>query len=420
MDFKKLILCASATLVLASCGGGSATSSTATTTTNIIVWCSGPEEAVVKSLVDEYNKTASFKVAVTTKAISEADAGTSLGTDPEQKDYPALAAIADDQLAALVKNNVVAKLPDSHVTTIKSADVATAVTAATVGSNMYGYPVQADNGYFLYYDSSFISDEEAKTLEGVMRKCDSSHQFGFDIANGWYVNSIFHAQGVAGTESIAWKYNDENKPIYDISWDTAKCVTACEYITSLFKTATDNKSMIPMTNEAIEKGFADESMIAAVCGTWEAETVKASCPTVKFTKLPTFTDSNGAHQMGSFTGTKMYVVNSHATADEQKAAFIVGNLLTDKAGQLARFTARGALPCNKEALADEAYTKNVSDYAKALNEQNQYAAIQSASVEGRYWTPAANIGTAMKTGVVDGGWASYLKDFCDLLRAPAA
>ena len=54
--------------------------------------------------------------------------------------------------------------------------------------------------------------------------------------------------------------------------------------------------------------------------------------------------------------------------------------------------------------------------------QNQFAAVQAKSAEGRYWNTGAAIGTAIINGDIGGAanWQAFLKSQCDVLRAPAA
>ena len=40
------------------------------------------------------------------------------------------------------------------------------VAAATLGDVMYAYPLTSDNGYFLYYDKSVVTDPN--TLETII------------------------------------------------------------------------------------------------------------------------------------------------------------------------------------------------------------------------------------------------------------
>ena len=391
--------------------------------TKIVVWADKSEHETIVTLVNAYNKEANTKVKinVTLKSVSEGDAGSELLKDPKGKNYPSLFAVADDKIAELLDKKTLANLPNNMQNAIKENDTETAVTSVEYDGKIVAFPVQADNGYFLYYDGDAITDEQASTWEGLVAAAKSDAQVLFDIPNGWYANSIFHAQDVCGTESLSWHKNADGKIVYDLTWDNERGVEAASYFSSLVAPAYTDKKLIPGGNAEIQAGFKDGTMIAAVTGTWNYDVLSGLCDNLKARRLPTFTDRNGEHQMGSFTGSKVYAVNAYATADEQKAALLLGNYLTSKEAQLVRYEKRKALPCNKAAMEDDRYAKNVNIAAAALQDQNRFAANQSKSTEGRYWDVGKAIGQSIqtgKTGTTD--WAGFLKEQCDILRtAPA-
>ena len=37
-----------------------------------------------------------------------------------------------------------------------------------MNDQLYAYPLTADNGYFLYYNKQYITEEQAKTLDGIL------------------------------------------------------------------------------------------------------------------------------------------------------------------------------------------------------------------------------------------------------------
>lgn len=439
MKTRNIVFGLTALFLLASCGGGSKASSSQPTgasssesntsqgggsekTISINVWADKSEHPVIEKVVANYNEKAATKIKVNLTAIGENDAGTTLASDPKVANYPSLLAVVDDHLNNLVSKDIVAAVPSAYVSKIQAADTATAVTAATNGGKLYGFPVQADNGYFLAYDGDEITDEQAGSLESIMQVITEKNKTMFwDVSGGWYAAGVMFSQGVAGPESLHYKTDGDGNIIYDIGWDTPACATAAEKINEIIGPAYKSKNLINGDDGAIDSGFADGKMIAAITGTWKTDTISNAIENPKFAKLPTFTDANGKHQLGSFTGTKMYVVNKYATAEEQVAAFVLADLLTNKDGQLLRFETRSALPCNKEALADEKYTSKVAPDAKALNEQNAFAAIQATSAEDRYWSVGGDIGSKFLNGVAaTTTWAEYLKAQCDILRAPAA
>ena len=72
-------------------------------------------------------------------------------------------------------------------------------------------------------------------------------------------------------------------------------------------------------------------------------------------------------------------------------------------------------------MEDSRYLDNVSMARKALNDQvNACAAVQSASVEMRYWDVGSNIGIALKNNDLGefSSWQEFLSYQCNILRTP--
>ena len=406
---------------IASCGGSA--------DEGIMIWAPSEEQAVISSIIDDYNKTASEKITYRFTAVSEADGGTTLASDPEVKNAPALVAVADDHMFNLVNKNIIAKLPDTYGNKIKTNDTSVAVTGATVNGNLYGFPITSDNGYFLYYDKRTISEEQAKTLEGVLSAAKTAGKtVRMDLANGWYANSIPQAQGVAGPDSLRFTANESGEAIYTIGWDTEICAKAVKAVSELLNVTYTN-TLLMGADDVMVSGFQNGTMVAGVSGTWMlANLVKAiGAENVGACKLPTYNVEGTAHQMASFTGSKIYVINKYRPTTEQSQAAKIAELLTSKEAQLTRFKLRSSIPCNNEALKDSAYTDNANVATKALSAQNEFAAVQAISAEGRYWNQGKAIGQAIYDGILAEGqtagsthtvteWQAFLKTTCDVLR----
>ena len=57
---------------------------------------------------------------------------------------------------------------------VKAANVEGAIDAATIDGSLYAFPRAADNGYFLYYDSSVISEEDAANWDSLLEAADKA------------------------------------------------------------------------------------------------------------------------------------------------------------------------------------------------------------------------------------------------------
>lgn len=80
-------------------------------------------------------------------------------------------AFADDQLNELVAAGALQEIllnPED----VKSRNLTGSVEAATMDGKLYAYPMTADNGYFLYYDKSVLSEDDVKSMDTLLAKAD--------------------------------------------------------------------------------------------------------------------------------------------------------------------------------------------------------------------------------------------------------
>ena len=413
---------------LTACGGGDSDA--------LIVWATANEQAVVEAVLEDYNKTASEEDQIKVKyvAVAEGDTGTEVAKDPSAKTAPELFLVADDHIYNLQSKNIIVDLTSAYGTSIKANNTEVSVTGASYNNKVFGFPVTNDNGYFLWYNTDYVSADQAKTFEGLLGAAKTAgKKVLLDIANGWYAPTFFFSPDVCGVDSLKFKENKDGDVVYEIGWDSDNAVAAFNAVNKLISTKASAKgthadNFTTGGNDAIVAGFKDGSVVAAVSGTWMLEDLKTAVGESKLaaTKLPTLKVGTKDCQMGTFTGSKVYCVNAAKTGDDAAAkrtkAAKLADVLTQKAAQLKRFEVRATVPCNKEALKDDAYTKNVNIAGKALQAQCEAAAaIQSTSAEGRYWDVGKAIGQAMLDGNL-GTYAdtkAFLKGECDILRKAA-
>ncbi len=406
--FKKKLLpllgiAAMGTTLLAGCGARKS---------GFIIWATAAEQAVVEAVISEYNKTAETPIDYQFVAVSEADAGTQLKADPTVKNTPALVLCADDQLYGLIDNDILTEVTGTYKSNVQSMNTPVSVLGASYDNKVYGFPVTNDNGYFLWYDARYLSETDVLSLEKILEVCrTNSKKMLMDVPNGWYANSFIMAPEACGTESLSWKVDQEGKTYYETNWDGEEGVKVSEYIASLLTPAYNggtNGTLVNGSNENIIAGFQDGSLIAAVSGTWmETDLAKEDClgANMRATKLPSYHIGSESYQMASFTGSKVYVVNSFVKPEYQETALKVADLLVNsKEAQLKRFEIRQSIPCNKEALLDARYTEHKTVGGAALEAQCAVAAcVQSTTAEARYW----DVGKAIGQAYIDSDLGDY-------------
>ena len=386
--------------------------------TTISIWTTANEAELIEEIIEEYNDTALPENQI--KAEIEIKDGLRLPSEiiADPSNGPDLFFCYDSDYKLLKENNVLLSLENTgYDTIIRTNNSPISIKCASIDNELYGFPFSVDNGFFLYYNATYLSEDDVKTLEDILAKCDEyEKKFCMDVG-GWYTPSWFFANGVGGPDSCTFHEDEPGKIFYDINWDEPEVVQEIEYLVGIFQEH-GNPWVLPGSGEGILPGLINQTTIAAVGGTWYEEVIELRCENIKATKLPTF----HGNQMATFTGSSTYCLNSFKDEEQLEASAIIADLITNKEAQLRRAEQkRYNLPCNLEAMEDPRYLDNTSMARKALLDQiNACAAVQSASVEMRYWDVGANIGIALKNNDLGefSSWQEFLSYQCNILRTP--
>ena len=284
---------------------------------------------------------------------------------------------ADDQLVDLVKADALYEVT-RNTDAIIAANTPGSINAATYDGTLYGYPMTSDNGYFLYYDKSVFTEDDLKTLDGILAAANAAgKQVHMDVSNGWYLASFFLGNGCQLT------LDADGRQICD--FNNEKGLAAAEAIKALC----DHPAFLAGGQDLLQGSIGD-AICAGICGTWISSAVKeklgdnyAAC------KLPTFTCGGEQVQMGSFLGCKILGVNTQTAHPVE--AMELAEYLTNEQSQLRRFEALGYGPSNVNVAASEAVASEPA--LAALAAQSAYAISQH--VLGGYWTPAGAFGAEL-------------------------
>lgn len=354
------------------------------------VWGSQEDQAMLAEMAT------AFKAANTEKeydisfgVVGENDAKTKYLEDPAAA--ADVFAFANDQLYDLVNAGALYEITKNKDAII-AANGAPSIEAASANGKLYAYPMTADNGYFLYYDKSVISEEQVKSLDGVLEAAKAADKKVFmDVSNGWYIASFF--LGAGGKLEIK-----DGKQLCDFNNENG--LKAGEAIKAL----TAHPAFLTGDDSVLTGGFGD-SIVAGVSGTWNAEAIQGKLgDNFAATKLPTFTMGSEQVQMSSFAGFKLMAVNSLTKSPVD--AMALAEFLTNEENQIKRFEVRSMGPSNINAANSDAVKANIPLAALAL--QNTFAVSQK-DVLGSYWGPAEAFGTVMEG-------KDYSKSVQDLLN----
>ena len=308
---------------------------------------------------------------VTVEPVGEGDAAGKVIADVEAA--ADVFNFAQDQLARIVAAGALEVVEEGNAEVVKAENDAGSVAAATMGDTLYAYPLTMDNGYFLYYDKSVVSDPS--TLEGILADCEAAGKsFYMEINSGWYQTAFFFGAGCTLT------YDSDNEG------NLVNC--NIDY-------ASENgvKALKAMINLAKSPAFVNGSSISAatnigaiVDGTWDSEAAKELFgDNYAAAKLPTV----DGWQLSGFGGFKLLGVKPQEDEAKLAACDALAAYLTSGEVQLARYEALGWGPSNLEAQQSDAVQSDVA--LSALAEQLAFT-IPQGQYPGDYWSLATGLG----------------------------
>lgn len=292
---------------------------------------------------------------------------------------------ADDQLNALAAAGAVD--PIENADEIRSSNLTSAVEAASVGNTLYAYPLTADNGYFLYYNKQFISEEQVQTLDGILEAAAAGgRHFMMDWSSAWYVYSFF------GNTGMQVGLNDDGITNY-CTWNQAEGeIRGVDVAQAMLRIAA-SPGFASGTDTEFLDGVRNGSVAAGISGVWNAVAVEEAWGEhAGAAKLPTYTCGGRQVQMASFSGCKLIGVNAYS--DHPQWAARLAEWITNEENQRLRFEMRGQGPSNI-TVADSAEIQE-SPAIAALLEQSQFSQLQR--IGGKFWDPVSLFAGNMASG----------------------
>ncbi|MBQ9120235.1 MAG: extracellular solute-binding protein [Lachnospiraceae bacterium] len=344
---------------------------------DLLVWAEEDNHTMLAGMIESFKKHYAGQAEFEITLAVQSDAGVRdvmLGDIHSGAD---VFSFPDDQLNSLIAGGVLDAVPDSAA--IKSANTAESVAAASLNGRMYGYPMTADNGYFLYYDKDYFTEEDVKTLDGILAVAErEGKKFSMELNSGWYMYAFF------GNTGMSFGLNEDGVTNHCI-WNTTEGeITGVEVGQVLVDLVAHPGFMCVPDGEFIT--YAKEgTVIAAVSGVWNAVSVKEVWgEDYGAVQLPTYTCKGKQIQMSSFTGYKMMGVNSYS--EHPDWAHKLADWLTNEENQTIRFVERNQGPSNIKAAASDEVMKVPA--IQAVIAQSQYGVLQR--VGNNFWSPCTD------------------------------
>lgn len=391
-------------------GGGGGNDKPLAGTYDTKVWVAEAAVELTQQQIAAYNSsnTDGITINATVEAVGESEAATQMVTDVEAG--ADIFCFAQDQFARLVQANALSQLGQTAATFVKDNNAAGTVSAVTSGENLYAYPLTADNGYFMYYDRSVITNESHLTsLESLIADCEAAGKyFSFELeGSAWYNASFFFATGCKSE----WTADDNGTFVKVVEdYYSHEGLVALKGMNKLLKSNS-------YLNASTVTGFSAATPSAIVIsGTWDyAKALEILGNNLGVAELPSFTVDGSTYHLASFSGCKLMGVKPQTDAKKSAAVHKLAQYLTGEAAQVERFNTLAWGPSNTNAAQIPAVQANPA--LAALLKQSQYATPQG-QYPNFFWDNAKVIATGAKeSDGSDAALNAVLKTYFDAREA---
>ncbi|MBR3879717.1 MAG: extracellular solute-binding protein [Clostridia bacterium] len=328
------------------------------------------------------------------EGVTEADAGSKVVADVATA--PDIYCFAQDQLARLVQAAALAAPAGDVAKLIVEQNDAGSVAAASVAGTLYAYPMTSDNGYYMYYDTSIISEEDAESMEAIIAACEANGvKFRYALENAWYTASFFFATGCHSN----WSMNEAGEfTSVDDDFNSEAGLAAMKGMQKLAQSpAYDSNADI----------FTDAGVV--ITGIWNANAAADHFgENLGATDLPSFEVDGTSYHLGSYTGNKLMGVKPQSDGNKAAVLALLAQYLTNEECQAKRYELYQWGPSNLNAQASEAVQSNIS--LAALAKQNNYGQPQG-QIHGSWWDIAKVLGADAKNATSDADLQAALDSY---------
>lgn len=296
--------------------------------------------------------------------VRAADTGTAAGTFLDDMDAgPDILTVAHDNLGRLIAGAGAIR-PIQNPALIAQIEndnppAFTSVIRATVQEQEYifGVPYEAQS-LILYYNTKFLTPEDVETWEGIWEVAQENNKRSLSLTgtDGFNNSFLVLATNAETSEPIVSLY--ENGVLENTEFVTDGMVSVLRWGQEFF--------MHPNgARQASDSGWSSdldtETSLTVIGGAWHFRAAQAALGSnLGVAKLPRFTiteeqaygdfAAGTVMQSGSFTDTKMFVMNRSSDKLEYLEDILL--FLSSKEMQQASFLANSTLPAYKNALEE--------------------------------------------------------------------
>ena len=387
---RVMALFMTSSLLLSGCGAAESADdrkqeTEGTETVELTVWGEKDNTATLTKMIDsfkeQYKGQADFNITLETQA----DSGVRDVMLTDVHGGADVFSFPDDQLISLVAGGVLVPVPNAEE--VSAENIKESVDAATLNGKLYGYPMTADNGYFMYYNKDYFTEEDVKSLDKMLSVAQAAgKKVAMEFNSGWYLYSFF------GNTGLEFGINDDGVTNY-CNWNaTDGAIKGVDVAQAILNIAT-NPAFISQPDGDFITGVQNGTLGAGISGVWNAVSVREAWgDNYGAVKLPTYTVAGQQVQMSSFTGYKMMGVNAYSKYPEWAAK--LADWLTNEENQTIRFEERNQGPSNTNAAASDA-VKQVPAI-QAVIAQSEFGKLQR--VGNSYWDACSAFSDTMAAG----------------------
>ncbi len=232
----------------------------------LTVWGAEEDQALLQEILDSFQKQYAGQAEFQFTLQAQSESNCKDGVLGDLEGGPDVFAFADDQVAALAAAGALDPIADPEA--IRQANLPAAVEAASVDGTLYAYPLTADNGYFLYYNKAYFSEEDIQSLNRMVDvAAKAGGKVAMDWSSAWYVYAFF------GNTGLEVGLNPDGITNF-CTWNSAEnSIPGTEVAQAMLDIAA-SPGFSNRTDTDFLAGVQDGSVIAGVSGVWNAVAVE--------------------------------------------------------------------------------------------------------------------------------------------------
>lgn len=348
------------------------------------VWTPDATVSLVKKQIEDFKalypeKTFDIEVV----AQGENDAATQILNDASVA--ADVFSFPSDQLNKLVDAGVISPVAKGFLDSVTAANSEDTINAGKISDTLYAYPETNDNGYYLVYDNTVVTEDDTKTLEGILAACKKAgKKFIMDAGNGFYACTFAYTAGVK-TDG----FEEDGMTQKFTEYDEDAAVKTLQAFARLIKEYKGTFQALDVSN--ISSGFSSGTCGAGIDGAWDtASNQKALGDKFGAAKLPTIKVGDEDKQLISMFGYKYIGVNG--SSKFPASSQILAYYLSGEECQLQRAEELGWGPSNTTVQGNKVVTE--STVLTAIAEQAKNSCVQ-VNIASTFWDPMGNLGNKL-------------------------